>query len=400
MLPAGLSFVDNGNGTATIIGAPTVTGSFPLIITAGNGVFPSAQQSFTLTINQAPIITSTSGASFTVGVTQSFLVTTSPGQPPNTFLTITDTNGNPVALPLGLTFTDNGNGTGTLSGTPGLGTFGVTLLQINASNGAIATQAFARPSRTAAFISPAGAIFGAFQPNSFTIRTSGFPNASVNASGALPTGITLTDNGDGTATLSGTPSVTGTFQITLSAGNGVVPSATQTFTLSVNQTPTFTSASGTTFTVGQPGIFTITTSPGTLPTGAITEVGVLPAGISFADNGNGTATLSGTPAPGTGGPHTFQITATNGASITQIFTLTINDAPTFSSSPGAIFEVGQPGNFTSGPRARRHHRPPTPAGVLHGPANGATLGGQPSLQPARTLRLTASNVAGRWPDVR
>ncbi len=52
--------------------------------------------------------------------------------------------------------------------------------------------------------------------------------------GALPSGITFVDNGDGTATLSGTPSsstVGEVFTFTITASNGLLPNATQTFTL-------------------------------------------------------------------------------------------------------------------------------------------------------------------------
>ena len=42
--------------------------------------------------------------------------------------------------------------------------------------------------------------------------------------------------------------------------------------------------------------FTVTTA-GT-PTPAITVTGTLPAGVTFVDNGDGTATLAGTPAAG------------------------------------------------------------------------------------------------------
>ena len=49
--------------------------------------------------------------------------------------------------------------------------------------------------------------------------------------------MTFTDNGDGTATLSGTPAAGtgGTYPITITATNGVSPDATQTFTLTVDQ---------------------------------------------------------------------------------------------------------------------------------------------------------------------
>jgi hypothetical protein len=52
----------------------------------------------------------------------------------------------------------------------------------------------------------------------------------------------------------------------------------------------------------------------------------LPNGVTFHDNGNGTATLSGTPASGSGGSFTLTLTANNGVgtAATQSFTLVVN----------------------------------------------------------------------------
>ena len=60
-LPTGVTFADNRNGTATIGGASDNTGTYPIIITAKNGVSPNATQNFTLTVNgQTQTITFTS----------------------------------------------------------------------------------------------------------------------------------------------------------------------------------------------------------------------------------------------------------------------------------------------------------------------------------------------------
>ena len=74
--------------------------------------------------------------------------------------------------------------------------------------------------------------------------------------------MTFVDNGDGTATLAGTPAAGtgGTYALTITAANGVLPDATQTFTLTVDQAPAITSADNTTFTTATPGTFTVTTT--------------------------------------------------------------------------------------------------------------------------------------------
>ena len=78
----------------------------------------------------------------------------------------------------------------------------------------------------------------------------------------MPSGVNFTDNGDGTATLSGTPAAGtgGTYQFTITAANGNLPNATQSFTLTVGQAPSITSGSSTTFTTGTAGSFTVTST--------------------------------------------------------------------------------------------------------------------------------------------
>ena len=60
---------------------------------------------------------------------------------------------------------------------------------------------------------------------SFSVTTTGSPTAAITEIGALPSGVTLTDNGDGTATLAGTAGGgnSGSYPITITAANGVGP---------------------------------------------------------------------------------------------------------------------------------------------------------------------------------
>jgi hypothetical protein len=122
--------------------------------------------------------------------------------------------------------------------------------------------------------------------------------------------------------------------VTASAGPQVVKNA-----------PTITSGNAATFTVGSAGTFSVTATG--LST-AITESGPLPGGVSFVDNHNDSATLSGTPATGTGGSYPISIRAANGAppDATQSFTLTVDEAPSFTSADNATFFLDQGGDFT------------------------------------------------------
>ena len=323
---AGGSLAVNADGTFTYTPVAGFSGTETFTLTAVNpGGGTSTPFTVTMTVTAvAPAFTSAASTTFTVGTAGTFTVTTT-GTP--TVMTITETG----ALPAGVAFTNNGNGTATLAGTPADGTGGVYTLTFTASNGVLpnATQTFTLTVDQAPAITSANATtFTVGTAGTFTVTTTGFPTAALTSSGTLPSGVTFVDNGNGTATLSGTPAAGtgGNYSLTFTAANGVLPNATQTFTLTVDQAPAITSANATTFTVGTAGTFTVTTTG--FPTAALTSSGTLPSGVTFVDNGSGTATLSGTPAAGTAGTYTLTFTAANGVlpNSTQTFTLTVSNA--------------------------------------------------------------------------
>jgi hypothetical protein len=162
---------------------------------------------------------------------------------------------------------------------------------------------------------------------SFTVMATGSPTRPALSQTGAPGWVTFVDNGDGTATLAGTPGAgtEGSYPFTITAANTVSPNATQNFMLTVNgeMAPTITSASTTTFFVASAGSFMVATTGSPRPT--LSESGALPAGVTFTDNGNGTASLAGTASAGTEGSYPFTITAANGMSpdATQNFTLIV-----------------------------------------------------------------------------
>src|SRR5205085_4077250 len=100
--------------------------------------------------------------------------------------------------------------------------------------------------------------------------------------------------------------------------------------------------------VGTNQTFTVTTGPSFPAAVTLTETGALPAGLTFTDNHNGTATITGTPAVGTGRNYPVQITASNGAApdATQNFTLTVTEPPAITSDTATSLTAGVAGNFT------------------------------------------------------
>ena len=180
----------------------------------------------------------------------------------------------------------------------------------------------------------------------------------------------------------------GTYPITFTAQNGVAPNATQSFTLTVAQPPTITSTSSTTFTAGSAGSFTVTATGIPVPT--LSESGTLPSGVSF---NAATGVLSGTPAAGTGGTYPITFTAQNGATpnATQSFTLTVNQAPTITSTSSTVFTVGTPGSFTvtatGTPAPTLSESGTLPSGVSFNAATGV-LSGTPAAGTGGTYPIT------------
>jgi FG-GAP-like repeat len=199
------------------------------------------------------------------------------------------------------------------------------------------------------FTSPNHVIFTEGLPDTFNVTTTAAPVAALteNPSALLSTlGLTFTDEGDGTATLTGTPSLSevGTYDLTFTATSSA-GTATQAFVLTIAGPPTITSGDGFTMVTGTYDAYTVTTSG--IPAPSLTETGGLPAGVSFTDEGNGTALLAGTPVPGTGGVYDLTITADNGASpeATQPFTLTVDQPPVITSPSSFTFIDGRTNTF-------------------------------------------------------
>jgi hypothetical protein len=128
-LPGGMTFHDNDNGTATLSGTPAVgtKGTYTLALTAKNGSSPHGRQTFVLTVGKSPAITSTDQTTFTTGQAGSFSLTTK-GFP---VASLSESG----AIPSGVRFIDNGDGTGELLGTPAAGSSGIYILTFTAKNG-------------------------------------------------------------------------------------------------------------------------------------------------------------------------------------------------------------------------------------------------------------------------
>jgi hypothetical protein len=309
-LPEGVTF---DAATGALSGAPTQDGVYEVSFKASNGVGADAIQSFTLTVDSAPSITSGAGATFTEGSEGSFTVTASGTPAP-----ILSESG---TLPNGVTFDA---ATGVLSGTPTQD--GVYPITFTASNSVgFSSQSFTLTVDSAPSItSQASTTFSRGVAGTFTVMATGTPAPTLSESGALPAGVAFDA---ATGALSGTPTQTGTFAITLTAHNGVGADGVQHFTLTVLGLHV-TTASLLGATLRLPYSYQLTSAGGVATAKWKVTAGGLPKGLSLSSAGLVHGKVSAQTYP-QGGVFTFTVRVSDSLgrvheSATATFTLAVS----------------------------------------------------------------------------
>jgi Pro-kumamolisin, activation domain/PQQ-like domain/Putative Ig domain len=307
-LPPGLGLTPAG----LLSGVATAGGIYTSTVTASNGVAPAASLTFSINVQYlptAPAITNGPPPATALATTPYSFTYTSSGYPAATFSL------NTGSLPPGVTLSAGG----VLSGTPTQS--GIYSGTVAASNGISpnATQNFTinvqQPVAPAITDGPPPSAVLLNAAYSFTYTGTGFPTPSFSISaGSLPPGITLSSSGS----LSGKPTLTGTYTGTVVATNGFDPVATQNFTIAVQQPPTITSTPlSVPVAINASYTYTFATTSYPPPTFSLTA-GALPPGMTLSPTGvlSGSATQTGT--------FTGTVTATNAAgSTSQAFTISV-----------------------------------------------------------------------------
>jgi hypothetical protein len=212
-LPAGVTFTGG-----VLSGTPTVSGTFPITLTATNGIEAPAHQSFTLNVVPPPTVTSVSPSSgLTAGGTSVVITGTNLGS-----ATAVDFGANAASITA-----DSATSVTATSPAGSVGTFDVTVTTPAGTSITSVNDQFTYGTAPA-FTSATKTQFVMGVAGTFTPTATGTPTPTITESGALPAGVTFTGG-----VLSGTPTVKGKFPITFTASNGFGPPVTQSFTLKV-----------------------------------------------------------------------------------------------------------------------------------------------------------------------
>jgi hypothetical protein len=330
-LPTGLTLSAGG----VLSGTPTVTGTFSIVVkvTDANGCI-GIGVAYTLVVNcQTWSVLPSAAPQATASVPYTVTLTQTGGIGAVTYAVTAGT------LPAGLSLASGGVLSGTTAQT---GSFPITVTATDA-NGCTATRDYllvVSCSGTSITLSPgslAAAPANAPFPSTTFTATGGTGPYTFAQAGKLPAGMSFVVD-----TLSGTPTQTGTFPITISAtdASGCAGSQDYVVTITCNGvTITVAPPSLSSGPVGSPyGPVTFTASGGTSPY-TLAETGALPAGMTFA-----AGVLSGTPTQ----PGTFPVTVTatdaNGCSgqtiyslVTTCPTITVTNPATATGTAGTAF---------------------------------------------------------------
>ncbi|WP_439449035.1 putative Ig domain-containing protein [Stenotrophomonas sp. ATs4] len=323
-VPVGLSL---NTATGELSGTPTQAGPYSFTLTATDGGGFTGSQSYTGVVS-APVLSLAPGtlAGASAGTAYSATFVASGGNPGYSYQ-LTGT------LPAGLSFSS----AGVLSGTPTqAGTFSLSVIATDSTTGTGAPFSVAN-NYTLAVSAPTVVV----DPTSLPAATGGVAySQTVTASGgngtytfsltsgALPVGMSFSSTG----ALSGTPTVAGTFNITVQATDGNGFTGSRVYSLVVNA-PAITLAPAT-LAGGSGGVAYSQTLTATGGVGSYTyslSAGALPPGIALSSAG----AISGTPT--TTGTFNFTVTATDSVGFTgsQAYTFTVA-APTITITPATL----------------------------------------------------------------
>jgi len=399
-MPSGL-LLNTSSGAIT--GTPTTDGTFAFRLRVVDELIRSSEKDYSITVTaSAPagvltLVPSTL-ANGNVGSAYSTTVTVSGGTAPYTWFVVGG------VLPTGVTLNA---ASGVLSGTPSSeGTYTFTM-KVQDSLAVSTEKAYSITIAGAGVVtlmmSPstlATATVGAAYSQSLTATGGSAPYVWAITSGSLPTGLTL---GTGSGVITGTPSVSGDYALTIRATDASGATTSKTYTLSVTAvgggSAPFALASG---VVGTAYGQTLSVSGGTAPYVWSIVSGSFPPGLSMNFT---SGIISGVPTAAGTSAVRVKATDATGRIIEKDYTLTI--------SASAITITVGPSTMPAATVGSSYHQPFTVSGgtapYVWALANGSLppglnvtsngyLTGTPTSATTASFRVRAYDTNGRTGD--
>jgi len=285
-----------------------------IIQTGQGGTGPPSAASAAVTPNASPTLTFAAPPSGEVNVPYSNQLVVTGGTSPFVWSVITG------SLPAGLTLNAS---SGLLSGTPtAAGSYAFTVQVVDASgqsaSKAVTLVVAAAPVLT--FAPAAGEVAVAYSQQP-TVTGGTAPYAWKISAGSLPAGVTLNAS---TGLISGTPTASGTFSVTLTVTDSFGVSASKPASIVIAALPTLTFPAPPAGQVAVAYSTTFTAAGGTTPLVWSISAGSVPSGLTLNTS---TGVLSGTPTTVGSSSFTVSVTDANNKSASKAVTLVVATGP-------------------------------------------------------------------------
>ena len=384
-LPTGLSV---NTSTGLLSGTPSVPGAYNFTVTVTDTYGATAGRAYSGTVSAGPPIAAP--LNITVAANSSanaVALIINGGTATSVAVTSAASHGTATASGTSITYSPtpgyHGTDSFTYTATNGSGTSSPATVTVTVAAPTISISPLSLPNAT---------IDTAY---SQTISSSGSlaPYSYAISSGSLPAGLSLSPAG----ALSGTPTVSGNFNFTVTASDAGTPVSTgaRAYSFTVNAVPPVAGAVSATVAANS------SANPITLNLsgGAATSVAVASAPSHGTATASGTA-ITYTPTAGYSGADSFTYTATNSSGTSSPATVTVTiGAPTIGISPTVLSATTASVPFTTSLSASGGNAPYTysitsgsvPSGLALNPATGS-LSGIPSAAGPYTFTVTATDA--------
>nr|WP_211162536.1 putative Ig domain-containing protein [Aeromonas sp. DNRA1] len=318
-LPAGLSL---NTSSGVISGTPSASGTFNLTLTATDANSATGSQAYSLVINGLPPVANAVSATVAANSSANSITLNITGTATSVAIASAANHGTATASGTSITYTP-------AAGYAGSDSFTYTATNANGtSSPATVTITVSAPSIVVSPGALSNGSVGMAYSQTITATGGSAPYTYAITAGSLPAGLSLNTS---SGLISGTPSASGTFNLTVTATDANSASGFQAYSLVINGlVPVAGAVSATVAANSSANSITLNI------TGTATSVAV----ASTASNGIATASgtsITYTPTAGFSGPDSFTYTATNASGTSSPATVTITvSTPSITLNPGTL----------------------------------------------------------------